>query len=247
MARWGIEIRNTAGAVQIDDRFADLAFIAKGSVTTGAATSYGASSSAQRSSATLSIVSVEMPVLAIACAFPATLEFVSHNAGTNTWTFTFYAEGGSRTITWYRFDLPPAVGTAGWGVRVISGGSIKYDSRHRYARIAGRVAGTYTPGSVGAAGPSLSLTAGRTYAILLGQKTGNNAQAVVNTGANSYQINNSSYRLAPYISGASLGSRLLLVSAGSGNYTVPPAPPPPQSWEFANWNYSWAALDVTGY
>ena len=226
-SRWGFRIRHPqSGAVIIDDKYSNLAFRQKVSLTTGAIVAGGAST------VSFTYSSPTMPMVAITCSKPTTLWSVARSG--NNWTFQFYAQGASATITAYVFDDPAALG-AGWGARIRSGATIRYDSRHKYARPVNRLAG-----SSGA--PNAAIAAGKTYAVAPGRFTGEFRSEVMPWEGGNWDQTVTTEAMGVSFSGNQITSALvqLFAASSSGSGTLPPA------WLYQYPTYEWLVLDVTG-
>lgn len=244
MARWGTRIKNRAtGSVQIDDLYANMAFISK------SAQSAPVSASATQPSYTDWVFSgSELPVLAYQCAAPTFVHFITRDDGANTWTFRIgsYVTGAATNLTVYRFGTPPVLGP-GWGMRIKRAGVVKYDSRHRYARVVTTLRGDVDFSA--ASGPSTTLPAGGAYAVVMGNVTQRNTRSIQQQGGTQqgYIDSIASFRYGIAISGTSLTSRSVQNFLSTTFIPVPPGPPAPSPYDYRNNQYSWAVLDVTNY
>jgi hypothetical protein len=243
MARWGARIKNAStGSVQIDDLYANMAFISKNTFTTGSTTLTGGNVS----TGSITYTSTELPLVAFACTSPIAVNNVVRDNGANTWTFVLVAEGTSKNITCYQFGEPPVLG-AGWGMRIKRDGVVKFDSRHKYARIASSLRGTFdVNSSVGSTGPTTTLTSGRTYAIMFGGLTSRRGTAYT-PGSGGYTASDYLYGLLASVNSNVIASKFVVFTVNNTFYPVPPSPPMPSSWNRDQGQYSWAILDVTGY
>ncbi|WP_313437309.1 hypothetical protein [Novosphingobium sp.] len=244
MARWGTRIKNRAtGSVQIDDLYANMALISKQTQ------SVPVSASATSPSYTQWVYSgAELPVLAFACTAPTFVHYVTRDNTANTWTFRIgsYVTGSAVNLTVYQFGSPPVLGP-GWGMRIKPGGVVKYDSRHRYARVATTLRGELD--WTAASGPSATMAAGSTYAVVMGNVTQRNTRTIQQQGGTQpgYIDGLASFRYGVAISGNALTSRSVQTYFSTAFFPVPPSPPAPSPYDYRNNQYSWAVLDVTNY
>jgi hypothetical protein len=247
MGRYGTRIRNRqTGSIQIDDLYANMALRSKTTLTVSA----GLVGDNLRSAA-FTFVASELPVVAFQCSAPTFLAWVTRDNGSNSWTFTFwsYTASASTTVACYEFGEPPVLGP-GWGMRIMRAGQVKYDSRHRYARIASTLRGEFdTASDPGSSGPAANLPAGATYAIVMGSRTGRSNRLItpVAGAQNGYNDNMSAAALGVAVNGASVSSQYLLTQFSTTFFPVPPSPPPPPGYNYRQPQYSWAVLDVTGF
>ncbi|KMS59969.1 hypothetical protein V474_07655 [Novosphingobium barchaimii LL02] len=236
MARFGARLKNRAtGSVQIDDLYANMAMRSKATQTTTGTTEwtyYGAN----------------MPVIAIACASPTFVNYVRRDDAANAWIFNLRTNtaGGSASITCYEFGDPPALGP-GWGTRIKRGGVVKYDSRHRYARIVTTLRGDLD--ATASTGPGVSLPAGKAYAVVMGNMTGRQTRTIIQQGGTQqgYTDGMASWAFGVSISGGAVSSQSIQTYYNSTFIPVPPGPPPPAAYDRRMTQYSWAILDVTNY
>ena len=172
-------------------------------------------------------------MVAITCSKPTVL-WMGTRSG-NDWTFQFYSQGASASITAYIFDDPGDLGP-GWGERIRVGSAIRYDSRHRYARPANRLAGS-------SGSPSSAVPAGKTYAVALGRFTGEFRSEVMPWEGGNWDQIVTTEGLGVNTSGGQIASGLvqLFAASSSGNGPLPPA------WLYSYLAYEWLILDVTGY
>lgn len=243
MARWGTRITNSAtGSVQVDDLYSNMALISKTTITTGTSFMTGGSIS----TGTITYTATELPLIAFSCGSPAAVYTIARNESANTWTFTFVAEGASRTITCYEFGAPPSLGP-GWGARIKSGGTVRYDSRHRYARVSTSLRGTFdTDNNYGKTGPGNTLPTGLTCAVMMGGLTSLSGMIVV-PDSGGYHIYDDFAALLISVNSNMIASKYLRLVHNHSYYPVPPSPNPPSTWYLKQQQYSWAILDVTGY
>lgn len=152
---FGIQIRNTAGSIQIDENYKNLALVAKSTIVTTV-------SGGGWSHVDLTISGVH-PVLALRCTTAACYYYYVTNSG-SSWTYRLFvnnATAGADTITYYVFDEPPAPVMSGFGMLVFNAaGEVTFDSRHKYLRVEDFVEHPHTEAD-------LTFTAGRQYAAIL--------------------------------------------------------------------------------
>lgn len=236
MARYGSRIRNPAtGSIQIDDTYSNLALISKGSV-------------AVNTTATVVFSGTDFPVIALRSTVPVVILGVARNDSANTWTFTLRSKS-SVTVQYFLFAEPPELGP-GWGKRIKKAGKVIYDSRHRYLRQVTTLRGT-APNNAGAyagdVGPGTSLPAGKTYAVIMGGRTGRTERIVAIYSNNNYMVGDGSLAYGVSVNGGTIASEMLSIYSYSSNFSIPPSPPPPEPYQFRQPQYSWAIIDVTDY
>jgi len=245
MARFGARFKNAAtGSVQIDDLYANMALVSKMTQTVGAPVGYDLRNT------TISFTGSEMPIIAFSATAPTFIAWVT-NTSANVWAFTFstFTTNAADTITIFQFGDPPDLGP-GWGIRIKRNSIVKYDSRHRYARIVTSLRGDFeTASDIGVSGPSAAFASGKAYAVLMGSRTGRNSRVItpVQGTQNGYNDNMSSAALGVAINGGAITSRYLLTQYSTAFFPVPPSPPPPAGYNFNQRQYSWAILDVTNF
>lgn len=249
MPRWGARIINrSTGSVQIDDLYENLALISKQSQNSTPVAVPGVTG---QTDATFTVVANEIPAVAFTSTSHGFLWNTQRNNTNNTWTFIIRLNSvGPVGVTFYAFDKPPALGS-GWGVRITRGGVVKYDSRHRYARVRHTVRGNVdlvgTP--YGGAGPSANLEGGRTYAVLIGTSPGRSTRYIQIQGGTQQGYIDSRYAsvFGVAVNGAVITSQHIPTYFDSTFLPVPPSPPPGNPYDNINSQCSWAILDVTGF
>lgn len=231
MGRFGFRaVNKTTGSIQIDDQYWNLAVLAKSSITSNSTPEADTS----RYLATITVTSSEPPILGVVCSGYVGLWKVA-KSGTS-WTFTYFTETASQAMTVFRFGKPADLGP-GWGVRIKRGGSIRYDSRHQYARVAGVQSGT------GLSAGSASYDSAKTYAIVHSLPAGQWNYTVQAIGSNFTSTESRSLMMATASSGTVAWKNVLfflqLIPAGvTGPARV-------YNQIYAKW--AWLVLDVTGY
>lgn len=170
----GLIVTGTSGAIQIDQTYANLAVVQKGTLswTVGAPQQdqiYG--DSVSYTTPTIG----HSPMIAFTNTSGVLVNFdyiaTSVSGANTTWSFAFMgakADGsaGTAAITYYIFDRPQASSGSTAGLKVYDGsGLLTYDSGYNYANIVG-VQGASLP--AGTAAQSYTYTSGRTYAIVQG-------------------------------------------------------------------------------
>jgi len=241
MAGWGFRSRNSAtGSIQIDGENPNIALLGKGTITTGPVEP----SSGVHSVGSISVAGEpgRVPLIAVRCTAAVALASSSYDGGSGQWTFQVVAKGAARSVAWYAFGEPAAIAAPGWGVRIKKAGTVIWDTRDKPAVVVGELQGVR-----GATYPSTSLPAGKTYALLMAMTPESKTQSVTNTGFNSYRIENMHDRMGWSLNGASVASENIRTLYASGDYSVPPAPPPPGSWHIESKRYHCLFLDVTGF
>ncbi|MGC4250439.1 MAG: hypothetical protein QM605_02940 [Sphingobium sp.] len=188
---WGACIRNPAtGSKQIDQNFFNLALVSKQTITSAATRVAGLTR--ELSYAEITINSTIFPIVAIACAYGYLPVSVSKSG--NDWTFGYWVDGLSRSITCYVFGQPAALGP-GWGMRIKKGGQVMFDSRHRYLRRVARV-------SIGNNG---TLASGRTYASTVSNTGLYYTKQVEYLGGSLWRVTEAQSRGVITVSGTSWG------------------------------------------
>jgi len=231
-ARWGARVKHgSSRAVQIDDQYSNLALLQK--ATLSASSSIEVDSS--RYKATITVTSVDTPVLAISSTATVALWSVARSG--SDWTYTFYADTAGASITAYLFGKPTVLG-AGWGARIKRGGVICWDNRHRYARIATVISGT------GIGGGSSTLTSGKTYAVVIGLPAGQWDYVVQAIGGSGFTSTETRQLL-----GVSIASNVIAWSSFTCMFQLIPGSVagPARSYNRLYGKYSFLVLDVTNY
>lgn len=135
----GFRTRNSGGGIQIDQTYRNLALRSKGSFSPG--TPFN--SNAWRLGSIT--VSGNNPVLAWRCSQPCALISATRSGTSITYQFVVAATTG--TVEWWLFDDPTfgvPVGNVGLRIRNPATGGVVFDSRMKYMRVVGSVAGDYS-------------------------------------------------------------------------------------------------------
>ena len=122
----GIQVWGDHGYRQIDDTYANLAFMVKLTATMGAASGQGSFCSVQYNG--------RNPVIAIRAGFPLALLGGSFDGVTYTWTFGTNANAAGASFDVYVFDS--ATSSGNFGLQVFKDdGSVAFDSNLKYMRV----------------------------------------------------------------------------------------------------------------
>ncbi|GEM_PF-6981959 len=231
----GFQAFNTAtGSVQVDENYANLALLTKVTITSAANGNWAAT-------ATLSVASPTMPVVAVQSAVFVQLFRVYQSGG--NWTFVYHAASAGAAINCYVFGKPVAPSGSGAGLQVFdASGSLTFDSRLKYARVAQMISGASY-----ASTPAVTLPSGRTYAAVQCRYAGEYELAVQeDDGGPSGSLNQrEDFR-------GGLGLRIAGNVATPGYfqvfYRLMPTTLNVNDGYFVQWQpYQWLILDVTGY
>jgi hypothetical protein len=158
MTTLGFRTLNGGQGIQIDETYRNLALRAKGTVT--ASTAYDTSNR----TATLQVAG-NLPVLAYRCAAPCAMIGASRSGSTVTYQF-LVAQNSPANIDWWVFDTPDfgmASGRIGLQTRNPVTNQVLYDSRMKYMRVLGVMAGSLANGF-----PSGPLSYAGTPAVVTG-------------------------------------------------------------------------------
>ncbi|TRO96719.1 hypothetical protein FKB34_01755 [Glycocaulis profundi] len=155
----GARIRNSDKALQIDERYRNFAFRAKGSATCSTAWSSGGVTKYRTG------VSFPGGIAPLCFVVPTSQNMIAQwgaSVSGSTWTFELLSNVNGAAFNWFVFDVPQSTGLPpGMGMRVwrpaALGGGVAFDSRQPPLKIV----------SVQAAGaPAVPIPSGRVYAAL---------------------------------------------------------------------------------
>lgn len=238
---YGIRIRNSAsGSIQIDHTRPNLALLATGTVVSAAGSGiFGYT-------ATFDVAATGTLLFAIRSNAFATIAHVEGVSGGQR--VHIYTEAAGQSVTVYAFGAPSYQGP-GYAlvVRNPETEDITFDSRMKYARVAGFFAGDYDVDPL-----TYTLPSGRTYAAMPVKKSGYHDSWGVHVPAGSdppfehYQLHaHRSYSGVRFNSGnqVQLGIGIEIFSGFLGLISAVGYPTLHQERS----DFAWLLLDVTGY
>lgn len=169
---FGFRLGGSSGISQVDDTFANLGFIAKGSVVLNQTHMTNIANMSMIGSFT--VTGRDTPIFAFRSSVPVTVKSVQASGG--NWTVTLAYDGithgaGGTTVDWYLFDRPPTP-PSHYGIRVRdASGREVFNSGSKYFRP--KLVAATPPGQPTGNGSGLSNSydigglPGGTYAVVL--------------------------------------------------------------------------------
>lgn len=161
----GIEVRNDAGVLQIDETYINFTLVSQGTATTS--TFYytgGGSPGASVYYADVTVTGRTSPMLAIRSSAAVYIERISISGG--SWTWRVLAASGV-SFDWFCFDLTPAGSLDTFGLEVFNASGVRvFHSSQKPMRIAGEYGydgDGFTIDSV----PAVNLDPTKSYAVVL--------------------------------------------------------------------------------
>lgn len=231
----GFRIRNANGSVQIDDSYQNLALRSKGTVVSG-----GNSTGAGWYAASVTLPSTV--VVAFRCASACLL--MSQIVNGSTKQVSFRTQGTGITVEWFAFDTADLGLSYGgsYGLRVrTKTGAVAFDSRMKYMRIIGQIAGTSAQNAVG----TYTYGAGQAPAVVQGPLCySSQTVPLTGTGAGSdVKVQYVFFGLSASIS----GSAITLANSNTDGFLYEHAAKVPPGLDSQQATYSYLVLDVANF
>lgn len=162
----GIEVRNDAGVLQIDETYINFTLVSQGSGTVS--TFYytgGGSPGASVYYTDVTVTGRSSPMLAIRSASAMYVERISISGG--SWTWRILSANGA-TFDWFCFDLTPAGSLDTFGLEVFNASGVRvFHSSQKPMRIAGEYGYGDGDGFTIDSVPPIYLDAAKSYAVVM--------------------------------------------------------------------------------